>query len=1198
MQKSTGKKLQKFLSVAIILFFIIGLLPQTALAASTHDIGDGFTVDLANSTIYPSSGVFFPTLFPLSEGDTLNILEGASVTLTGTTDVPIQITCEAGVTLTLEDVTIDVSGTSNACALSFTGSGNTLILSGENALSSGRNEPGVRVESGTALEIKGAGSVNATGGEWAAGIGGGNGDDGGTITIKGGTVTATGRFGAGIGGGDRGGGGTITIESGTVTATGGENSAGIGGGPYEDGGTINISGGTVTATGGDSAAGIGGGDEGDGGTITIESGDVTATGGYLGAGIGGGHLAYGGTITIESGTVTATGGEDGAGIGGGAQRDGGTTTISGGTVTAKGGNYGAGIGGGIYHDGGTITISGGTVTATGGYEGAGIGGGDDGDGGTITIESGDVTATGGYLGAGIGGGYYGIGGTITIESGTVTAKGGDSAAGIGGGASGDGGTITIESGTVTATGGNYGAGIGGGYYGFGGTITISGGTVYAARGTSGKDIGPGVSASSGTFTLYGDALVFLENDSCLAPVTDTHKHFSKSGLLYGFSLPNGWSDAGIYATVYTITYNDNGGTGGKNVVVPQDGTGTTLSESGLSKPGYSLKEWNTEANGNGTSYTPGDSITMTEDITLYAIWEADDASMISNVTPSECGAALDGDIVITFANDMDETADGTVTVGGETLADGTWSSSNRVYTISYSVELFNTEYPIDISGFKDTYGAAMNSTSYSFTTEAPAELKSLSVDTGTLTFDADTVVYTVNATGINSIGITAETEDPDATLTINGVSATSGTETTVNLNNGANLIPVVVTSQDGTQKSYIISVNGTVSNAELGSLSIGSDAQTVGSSSFTASVGSDVTSVDIEASPSDSKAIMLLEGAILTSGVSKSVDLSVGENIFTLMVIAQDATTKSYTVIVNRGSSDATLSGLTLSDGTVSPSFNRTTYAYTASVANAVDSLTVSPTAFDNAATVTVNGADAATPVSLSVGSNTVTVLVTGADGVSTKAYTITVTRQAEITITNASLPVSIVNGFYSVTMTAEGGDDAFTWSAAGLPASNNLSIDSATGVLSGTPAEVDEGTYTVTITATDGNGVTGDKSYTLVVQKGCGGGAYLIVSDGDAAYTGSYTDDGIPTLTVNDGVSGFTYFRVDISAVTGNAGTEVCVFVHTRGGVQVGFSFNEADYDTVGLSGAAFNVKAGDVIEVFIVDTLSNGSGSASTVL
>ena len=1099
MKKSIGKKLQKSLSVAIILFFIIGLLPQTALAAS-HTVSDGDTFDISTC----------------SDGDTVTVEADATATITGNKNV--KISCGSGVTLTLDSVTSKVSGTSSACALSFTGSGNTLILSGENTLSSGSREPGVHVESSTELVIKGQ-------------------TDDASLTATGGA------YGAGIGGGSNGIGGTITIESGTVKATGGQYAAGIGGGYESDGGTITIEGGTVTATDGDGGAGIGGGYEGDGGTITITGGTVTAIGGNSGAGIGGGHKGAGGTITIAGGIVTATSRELG----------------------------GAGIGGGCLGAGGTITIAGGIVTATSREFGAGIGGGHGGDGGTIKINSGTVTTTGGSCGAGIGGGN-----------------------------DGGGGTITIESGTITATGGGWAAGIGGGEHGNGGTITIEGGMVYAARGDAGKvDIGAGENASGCTFTLSGGAVVFLKNDNSKTPVTESHKHFSISGPLYGFSLPSGWSDAGFYAVPYAITYDDNGGTGGgEKVIVPENGTVMPLSGSGLSKPGYSFKEWNTAADGTGTIYKTGDSITITEDITLYAIWEVDDESMISSVTPSGSGAALDGDIVITFANDMDETAAGTVTVGGETLADGTWSSSNRVYTIRYSVELFNTEYSIEISGFTDTYGTEMNSTSNSFTTKAPAELKSLSVSTGTLIFDADTAAYSVDAAGIDSIGITAETVDPLATLSINGVYAISGAAITVSLDNGANMIPVVATAQDGVQKSYIISVNGTVSNADLSSLTLsaGTLIFDTDTTSYYVTVGSDVTSVDLDASADDGKAVMLLDGAILSQGGTESIPLSVGDNTVELMVIAQDATTKTYAVTINRGSSDASLSNLTLSEGTLSPSFNPATDSYTAVVANSVSSLTVTPTSSDTTATVTVNDAAAATPVSLSVGSNTVAIEVTGSDGVTTKTYTVTVMRQAEITITNTSLPVGIIGGTYSLTLEASGGTGLFTWSATGLP--DSLSIDSETGMLSGTPVDGDEAAYNITITATDENLVTGSETYTLVINQGCGGGAYLIVSDGDAAYTGSYTDEGIPTLTVNDGVSGFTYFRVNISVVTGHAGDEVCLFVHKRDGEQIGFSFNEADYDTVGKAGAAFNVQAGDVIEVYIVNALTNGTGSAPTVL
>ena len=135
--------------------------------------------------------------------------------------------------------------------------------------------------------------MTANGSNGGAGIGGGSGagfdTSGGTITIHGGSVTATGGdYGAGIGGGNGGSGGIITIHGGSVTATGGDSAAGIGGGYTGSGGTITIHGGNVTATGGPSAAGIGGGLNGSGGNITIHGGSVTATCGSLAAGIGDG----------------------------------------------------------------------------------------------------------------------------------------------------------------------------------------------------------------------------------------------------------------------------------------------------------------------------------------------------------------------------------------------------------------------------------------------------------------------------------------------------------------------------------------------------------------------------------------------------------------------------------------------------------------------------------------------------------------------------------------------------------------------------------------------------------------------------------------------------------------------------------------------------------------------------------------------
>jgi hypothetical protein len=133
----------------------------------------------------------------------------------------------------------------------------------------------------------------------------------------------------------------------------------------------------------------------------------------------------------------------------------------------------------------------------------------------------------------------------------------------------------------------------------------------------------------------------------------------------------------------------------------------------------------------------------------------------------------------------------------------------------------------------------------------------------------------------------------------------------------------------------------------------------------------------------------------------------VGSNTVTVQVTAQDGSTQSYAVAVTRAaSSDATLSALTLSQGSLSPSFASGTLAYTALVSNSVSSLIVTPTTNDANATAIVNGASPATPVTLSVGGTTVTVQVTAQDGTTTQNYTVTVTRAAALTVALTGLLV------------------------------------------------------------------------------------------------------------------------------------------------------------------------------------------------
>ena len=99
-------------------------------------------------------------------------------------------------------------------------------------------------------------------------------------------------------------------------------------------------------------------------------------------------------------------------------------------------------------------------------------------------------------------------------------------------------------------------------------------------------------------------------------------------------------------------------------------------------------------------------------------------------------------------------------------------------------------------------------------------------------------------------------------------------------------------------------------------------------------------------------------------------------------------------------STDATLSGLAVSSGTLSPTFAAGTTSYTLSVANTVTALTLTPTITTSGATVTVAGTavtsgSASASQALAVGTNAISVVVTAADGSTTETYTVTATRAA-----------------------------------------------------------------------------------------------------------------------------------------------------------------------------------------------------------
>ncbi len=89
-------------------------------------------------------------------------------------------------------------------------------------------------------------------------------------------------------------------------------------------------------------------------------------------------------------------------------------------------------------------------------------------------------------------------------------------------------------------------------------------------------------------------------------------------------------------------------------------------------------------------------------------------------------------------------------------------------------------------------------------------LSNLTISSGTLSpaFAPSSLAYTANVVySVSSINVTASVTDTSNTITINGAAATSGVAKSVNLNSGANSIPIVVSSSDGASRTtYLLTV--------------------------------------------------------------------------------------------------------------------------------------------------------------------------------------------------------------------------------------------------------------------------------------------------------------------------------------------------------------------------------------------------------
>lgn len=213
-------------------------------------------------------------------------------------------------------------------------------------------------------------------------------------------------------------------------------------------------------------------------------------------------------------------------------------------------------------------------------------------------------------------------------------------------------------------------------------------------------------------------------------------------------------------------------------------------------------------------------------------------------------------------------------------------SGTGTKTLNYGANTFNIVVTSE-SGSKKTYKIVITRPDSRSNNN---NLKSLSTDKATISFNKNTTTYNLNVdSNVNSIKINATLEDSKSSF-VSGFGPR-----TVNLNYGNNKIEIKVKAENTNIKTYTINVNrkdNRSSNNYLKEITLdkGNILFNKNTLEYSTTVYYDVTKINVVATPEDSKATVTIN----------SPNLLVGNNLITIVVKAENGATRTYKITVIR----------------------------------------------------------------------------------------------------------------------------------------------------------------------------------------------------------------------------------------------------------------------------------------------------------
>ena len=249
-------------------------------------------------------------------------------------------------------------------------------------------------------------------------------------------------------------------------------------------------------------------------------------------------------------------------------------------------------------------------------------------------------------------------------------------------------------------------------------------------------------------------------------------------------------------------------------------------------------------------------------------------------------------------------------------------------------------------------------------------------------------------------------------------------------------------------------------------------------------------------------------------------------SIITITATDSDGASSNFTYALNVIATPI-ITTTSLPNGTVNESYNQTVAA-----SGGLAPLIFSKSAGTLPTGLTLNtstGAITGTPSSTTGSPFTFTITVTDSEGTAvSQSYTVAINSQ--LTITTTTLPSTVVGHPYSQTIATSGGANPITFavSSGSLPA--GLTLNTATGVISGAPTTATGSPFSFTIRATDATAGSASANFTLTI------------------YTAPTIITSLPNWTINRPYSQTIVVAGGVSPIT---------FAVTSGSLPTGLSLN-----------------------------------------